>query len=593
MHKGTRSVLERGEIFWKNVFQWLVKTASRICTAVLWLAVGLARILSWIYDRVASIARWLIKAVDPIWSIFRGLAQVSANRAARGRWNMTYRFGRRLKSIFSIKFLIKTIFVITLAITLLVLSCLFLHLISNDSELVFPSNGSVLNRVVVLWKHIVIGNEPPPIKGINQGISPKANGEAPSATAALKGEYQQAETPRIKAPKSEASGNTISAPSTSAIDTTLAPSKRSNDNSSVPSALKEAFTFNDLLTQANNLLVYFSILVIFITLLVGVAGVKLLNAFRKMEHAQEIAETAVLESALITLAAVPLIEASQQTSDTHCQAIDKISETVDSLRKIVLAQSRYAPLLVVEGLCGWKDGDLDNCRESLIAAYHLAHDKSLKQTIAFHLARCFKQLSFKARMGSRRRISYLEEAEYWADYASSEMRGVIRISLAQQEHKDNQEELVNSLGDIFNLETYEQLRVHILSPSFDYDAHDLAENTALVVLATSQLRVFDDTRKKAAHIVLRYFQRRVSGHIGSNLAASFYYTMARLANILIPDDLQFVGKKREYIEAAKENMKWAIQKGVTTFFVFDSLAEESQIIFNRKIDEAIHLAPGV
>ncbi len=512
---------------------------------------------------------------------------------------MTNRTLRLIPKISLIRSLVRIAQFIILVIIIFILGCLFIHLFFNDSKLVSPTKGSALNRVVTLWHYLTIGKDNQPIVAKEQSSPPRANSGAASNGGVNKNKGKRGETPKLITPEIGAASIAIPTPSTSEIDSSSTQTPN-NGMSSAAIDWREAFTFNDLLTQSNNLLVYFSILVIFITLLVGVASVKLLGAFRKMEHAQEIAETAVLDSALTTVAAVPLIEPSQQTSDTYFDAIETITETVDSLRKLVCSQSRYAALLVVEGLRYWKDGDLENCRESLKEAHRLAQDKSLREIVAFHFARCFKQLSFDAAERSERCNFYIKEAAYWANHTSSEMKYVIRLSLAQQRFIRNPDNiisrdiLISLIKEI--LDSPLDLKAYIQSSFLLDDPHDLAQYTALVVLAIDSSPSIDPTidladRKRIAGFVLKYFERNIHGQIASNRSAASYLTMARLASIL-SDDPQYDLKKGEYLLAARECMKIAENKGVASFFVYYSLAEESPKMFRQAIEEVRGLHPG-
>ena len=292
---------------------------------------------------------------------------------------------------------------------------------------------------------------------------------------------------------------------------------------------------------------------------------------------------------------------TQITSSEYYDAIQTIAETVRQKKGKVTKEGKYAPLLIIEALDYWKNSEYLLAQRILEdEAYYLADSKNIRQQIAFHLSRIYKQMGADKRDNPEQQKELLKKSEQWASYCTNEMKNTLLLSIKliqiQQKNGEEQKKIKNeikhiildSFSDSFNNNISQETTIDLnLIKKLTID--NLSQWTALTVLASNELVLVDlDTKKLAAKKSLEIFQDMVLGEKGSNLKVAWYLTMAKLAMII--NDKEHDKLKKKYLNLCKVYYKRAEYDKVEKLFVFHILAKVSLKEFKEEM-ERFDIAP--
>jgi len=185
---------------------------------------------------------------------------------------------------------------------------------------------------------------------------------------------------------------------------------------------------SNIIGHTSNLLAYITIFFAIIGILGGIGIYKYVTTINNLEKETERLKNKTLDAGLTTIAAVPLVEATQITSDEYKLAIETITNSIIENRDNINENPKYSKLLIVETLHYWNLRDYRHAahilEDSLKLAYRGVMDDSVK-TINYHLARVYKQWGFE--IGDD---SYLTKATEYARNTFDEQGKVINLSVA-------------------------------------------------------------------------------------------------------------------------------------------------------------------
>ena len=321
-----------------------------------------------------------------------------------------------------------------------------------------------------------------------------------------------------------------------------------------------------ILNHSSNILGKTSVIINYLILILAIIGIlggygiyKYVTEFKKLKDGVEAADRNVLDSALVTLSAVPFIEATQITSSEYYRAIDNITKTVKEKMDIIKEEPNYAPLLVVEALDNWKEGDYKKTIEVLEEAYKLAYkgrEEKTKQEIAFHLARAYKQRGYK-----NYKNNYIEDANNdfkdCIEKCPSKISlypydKVFELSIALIKNTGIKDKLINCFKGYKNINQI--IDDYATSKLF---LSDLAKMTAMTTILVRKdfWENQKENLKKCAKNILKLLENEIQNWKGLNIKASWYHTMYRIAekSELKDEKEKYKALFKTYKEQAKES----------------------------------------
>lgn len=339
--------------------------------------------------------------------------------------------------------------------------------------------------------------------------------------------------------------------------------------------LDNSAILNKIIDTTENTITYFSAILAVLALLAGVAMWKYYRKILITEERIKELNNKILENALLTLRAVPFVKATQITSCEHLDAIRYIAELAKKEKENIETDSKYAPLILCQGLSEYFEGDYENAICVMKKAEKISNS-SFKKVISFHLARTYKQMAY---CGMERNISekkindYLGYAAKYTSKAPSWLQMSLRMSISairkkQYSSNDNiikfHEVLINSVVDntvdifSFNRMTAIPIWLDINNPDSNFEEY-----------------------KKNATDFVKYMESRLQGQSGENILASWYFSMARVLEKIGENEkaLLYLDLAFSYYEAIKK------QGGIKTLFTYDCLTEISKEEFHKNMNE--------
>ena len=215
----------------------------------------------------------------------------------------------------------------------------------------------------------------------------------------------------------------------------------------------------NIIGHTSNLLSYITIFFALIGILVGFGIYKFVTKINILDNETETLKNKTLEAGLTTISAVPLVEATQITSDEYYLAIETITNSIIENRENIDKYPKYSKLLIVEALHYWNLRNYYGAKNVLEKALKLAfqgvEDHTIK-TVNYHLARVFKQWGFE-----RNNNDYLKKALEFANNTFEQQKKVIKLSVAsirfdkekdEEKKKKNRENLITELKNCIGIE---------------------------------------------------------------------------------------------------------------------------------------------
>lgn len=293
-----------------------------------------------------------------------------------------------------------------------------------------------------------------------------------------------------------------------------------------------------ILDHSSNILGKTSIIINFLILLLtiilvvgGFAIYKYIKEFIILRDGVEAARNSVLDSALTTISAVPLIEATQITSESYYWAIETIKDAVIENRNNISKNPKYCELLIVEALFYWNKRQYSQTVKILKDALNLAYKGSkinTVKTISYHLARAYKQWAYETN-----KDKYFEEAENYAKNTFPEQEKVINLSISSIRYsldKANKDEIKTALANCIGIgkEDITNIKKNKIKIT------DFASWTAFTVIALIEKDEIakENVREYCAGKSLMLVEEKLYSFAGNNIKASWYNTASKLANIV-------------------------------------------------------------
>ncbi len=348
--------------------------------------------------------------------------------------------------------------------------------------------------------------------------------------------------------------------------------------------------FDEIIDTTANTISYFSAIIALFALLAGFAMFKYYKKYLTTEDRIRELDKSVLDNALITMHAVPFVEATQITSSKHLNAIYYISRLVKNKEIDVESNPKYAPLLLCQGLEKYFIKRYEDAIIVLKKAEKLLSDKSpYKQIVSFHLARTYKQFAYDVYMNNgqksknqlKKAENYLDKASYYVQYSPSWLQNSLELSileiryyshrkLNEDARKKDEKGIKEKIHDMMKNESG-------LRFSFD-------RMTALPLyleLKGAHSRGIIEKDARIGEDFITYMESRISGESGENLMASWYFSMARVCNII-----KDYNKSKLYCDLA-ETYYHTLQnrKNIQTLFTYDCLAEVDKNQFKKQLSE--------
>jgi hypothetical protein len=339
----------------------------------------------------------------------------------------------------------------------------------------------------------------------------------------------------------------------------------SNDNI-ISSLLNHS---NNILDDTSNILTYLTILFTIFAIIGGIGIYKYVNEINKLKESVEAAERSTLDSSLVTLSAVPFIEATQITSSEYDGAIETITKTVRDKKVSIINEPKYAQLLIVEALEYWKMQLYKECIESLNVAEKLVMSVSNYKPIneiSFYKSKAYKQLYFIEK-SVEHKINAIKEAGKCS--APHKLVIELSISLIDCDFKKSEEiiikcfkkENLTSLNEI--CEKYSNCTIAL---------GNISRISAMATILTHtelQLGISSDILKICSKNILSLYDDFLCDYKGVNIKYSWYNTMNVIANHLTWNDPR--RKKTAYM--LNEHRFVMEESGIKTYFDYNCLTE--------------------
>lgn len=357
--------------------------------------------------------------------------------------------------------------------------------------------------------------------------------------------------------------------------------------------------FDNILDITGNTISYFSAIIAALALIAGIAMWKYYRKILTTEERIKKLNNSLLDNALITLYAVPFVEATQITSSEHLKAIRYISESINNRDEDLESDSKYAPLLLCKGLYNYFEGNYKEAIHIMERAYRLSKfELSFRPVVSFHLARTYKQYAYTETMKSSlsdSRISeieqYIEKALYYNDNSPEWLKNSLTMSILAI-----RAELANKKNDparfsVNKNELKQYLEKFVSSPtaldqtlSHKYIPYSFDRMTAiplLLQLKKDEGGEFEDLYRNAAKDFIEYMKSRLQGHSGDNIRVSWYFSMARVCFMI-----EEYKQARIYLDLAYSHYVVIEKiKSLKTLFAYDCLSEIDKNVFFAKMGE--------
>jgi len=291
---------------------------------------------------------------------------------------------------------------------------------------------------------------------------------------------------------------------------------------------------NNILEDTSNIINHTSNLLTYITIFFGIMGIlggigiyKYFSVITRLDKENEQLKNKTLDAGLITLSAVPLVEATQITSDEYNLAIETITNSIIENRESIEENPKYSKLLIVEALYCWNLRDYSRAADILEKALKLAYqggeDKTV-QTISYHLARVYKQRAFETG-----KDKYFKRATKYARNTFSEQKKVINLSIASIRYSKgkNGEDLRTLKDELKNCMEIKKEN----NFSETNEIINFASLTAFTVIALcNDDNITKETiRTNYAKKSLLLIEEKLNTFAGNNIKASWYRTALLLA----------------------------------------------------------------
>ena len=195
--------------------------------------------------------------------------------------------------------------------------------------------------------------------------------------------------------------------------------------------VRNSVIFDEIIDTTANTISYFSAIIALFALLAGFAMFKYYKKYLTTEDRIRELDKSVLDNALITMHAVPFVEATQITSSKHLNAIYYISRLVKNKEIDEENNPKYAPLLLCQGLQKYFIKRYEDAIIVLKSPY--------KQIVSFHLARTYKQFAYDVYMNNAQKSknqlkkaeNYLDKASYYVQYSPSWLQNSLELSILE------------------------------------------------------------------------------------------------------------------------------------------------------------------
>ena len=309
----------------------------------------------------------------------------------------------------------------------------------------------------------------------------------------------------------------------------------------------------NVISHTSNLLTYLTLFFAVIGIVAGVGIYKYSTSIHNLKQETENLKNKTLDAGLTTIAAVPLVEATQITSDAYNLAIETITQNITENRGEVEKNPKYSKLFIVEALDYWNRGDYKHAANILEKALDLSYkdgNNNTMGTINYHLARVYKQM-FYEEICSNDVYEYPLKSENWENKTA-------------KEYYDEVNKYVKGMGDAFASQK-KVISLSIASILYYYTSTksiellkergkrlikelencidkqkvitDFASWTAFTVVATYKKEgqyenneLYDGLGENYyAKESLRLFEDSIHSQSGANIKMSWYRTMAQLA----------------------------------------------------------------
>ena len=351
--------------------------------------------------------------------------------------------------------------------------------------------------------------------------------------------------------------------------------------------------FDEIIDTTANTISYFSAIIALFALLAGFAMFKYYKKYLTTEDRIRELDKSVLDNALITMHAVPFVEATQITSSKHLDAIYYISRLVKNKEIDVESNPKYAPLLLCQGLQKYFIKRYEDAIIVLKKAEKLLSDKSpYKQIVSFHLARTYKQFAYDVYMNNAQKSknqlkkaeNYLDKASYYVQYSPSWLQNSLELSileiryyyhrkLDEDAREKDEKGIKEKIHDMMKNESGLRFSFDRMTALPLYLELKGAQSRGIIEKDTKDTRIGED--------FITYMESRISGESGENLMASWYFSMARVCNII-----KDYNKSKLYCDLA-ETYYHTLQnrKNIQTLFTYDCLAEVDKNHFKKQLCE--------
>ena len=283
---------------------------------------------------------------------------------------------------------------------------------------------------------------------------------------------------------------------------------------------------SNILDTTSNLLTYLTLFFAVIGIIVSVALYKYVTIVNILKQETEKLKNKTLDAGLVTLSAVPLVEATQITSDEYNLAIETIRNSIIENGENIKKNPIYSKLLIVESLYYWNKGDYDCAINVLEDACKLTHQGNINsetsETIHYHLARVFKQ-----KYSKNKKVEYKEEALKWAGLTFEPHGKVIKMSLFLIDNDNNglKEFIINH----FEKNSIDEIITAYADDDDGLDIDNIASMTAMpiILIKKNDFNVTCDTRilNKCKRKLLNLYESEIHNWKGANVKASWYRTM--------------------------------------------------------------------